>query len=116
MKTNISLTLIFLLGILSSCDSQSEKTEKKDTINEPFWTFEKAKKHALEYNSSEKWETKSLEMEVESLNEFPRPDFPLYDSPFPTPRYSTPGNGIGLAPDCDSRTRDNTRPSPPAFR
>lgn len=86
---------MFLLGILFSCNSQSEKAEKKDTINEPLWTLEKAKKMASDFNSPEKWDNKTLEMEVENLEKYPPSDFPLFESPFPTPEYSSPGNGNG---------------------
>ncbi|QRM89428.1 hypothetical protein FG167_09310 [Lacinutrix sp. WUR7] len=95
MKTNFSLTFIFLLGILTSCYSQSEKAVKKDTIAAPFWTLEKAKKMASDFNSPAKWDTKTLEMEIENLEAYPPMDFPLYTSPFPTPDYESPGNGNG---------------------
>ncbi len=95
MKATSFLSLLFLIIITTSCNLKTEKTEKKDITPEPYWNLEKAKKQALDYNSSEKWETKTLEMEVESLDEYPRPDFPLYYSPFPTPKYYSPGNGNG---------------------
>lgn len=92
MKTNSWLALIFLLGILTSCNTQ---TEKKDTISESYWTLEKAKKLAADFNSPEKWDNKTLEMEVENLKKYPPSDFPLFESPFPTPEYFSPGNGNG---------------------
>lgn len=95
MKSTFFLSYIFLFTITTSCNLQNEKAEKKDTSPESYWNLEKAKKHALDYNSSEKWETKTLEMEVESLDEYPPPDYPLYHSPFPTPKYASPGNGNG---------------------
>ncbi len=95
MRTNFLLTLIILIGILSSCTFQTEKVEKKDTIKESFWTLEKAKKMASDFNSAEKWDNKTLEMEVENLKTYPPSDFPLFESPFPTPKYSSPGNGNG---------------------
>lgn len=57
--------------------------------------MEKAKKQAEDYNDPSKWETETLNMEVESLNKYPQLDFPLYQSPFPTPKYTSPGNGNG---------------------
>ncbi len=95
MKDSLFLSLLFLNIIATSCNFQTEKTEKKDITPEPFWNLEKAKIQALQYNSPEQWETKTLKKEVESLTEYPRPDLPLYDSPFPTPEYVSPGNGIG---------------------
>jgi hypothetical protein len=92
MKTNFLLTFIILIGILTSCNSHSEK---KDTFTEPFWTLEKAKKMASDFNSPEKWDNKTLVMEIEMLKKYPPLDFPLYTSPFPTPDYESPGNGNG---------------------
>ena len=84
-----------MLGLLTSCNSQSEKTEKKDSVSEPYWTLEKAKKMASDFNSPEKWDDKTLEMEVENLKKYTPSDLPLLESPFPTPEYSSPGNGNG---------------------
>jgi hypothetical protein len=92
MKINIPLTLIILLGLICSCNSGTEKT---DNIKETYWTLEKAKKLASDFNSPEKWNNKTLKMEVENLEKYPPSDIPLYVSPFPTPKYSSPGNGNG---------------------
>jgi hypothetical protein len=50
---------------------------------------------ASDFNSPEKWDTKTLEMEIENLEKYPALDLPLFDSPFPTPEYASPGNGNG---------------------
>jgi hypothetical protein len=93
MKKNLQITIIILIGILNSCNSVSEKVEKDDTHLEFFWTLEKAAKMASDFNSPEKWDNKTLKMEVEMLKDYPPMDFPFYTSPFPTPNYESPGNG-----------------------
>lgn len=95
MKTNFFITLIFLLGTVFSCSTKSEKVEINDSVMEAFWTLEKSKKLASEFNSPEKWDTTTLKMEIENLKKYPPSDFPLYTSPFPTPNYESPGNGNG---------------------
>lgn len=93
MKTYNLSSFILLLGIAFPCSSQSEGTKGKDSLIYQYWTWEKAEKLASDFNSPEKWDYETLEMEVRSLEKYPPSDFPLYDSPFPTPKYSSPGNG-----------------------
>lgn len=95
MKTNISITFIFWIGMLIPCHSQTVKKEITDTIHDPYWTLEKAKKLASDFNSPKKWDMKTLEMEIENLDKYPSSDYPLNVSPFPTPEYASPGNGNG---------------------
>lgn len=59
------------------------------------WNFEKAKEQVQDFNDSTKWEVKTLRMEIENIGKHPSLDLPLFDSPFPTPKYSSPGNGSG---------------------
>ena len=82
------------LLVFSSCNSKAKK-EQLDEKMEWNWDIEKAKKQAESFNDSTKWERNTLKMEVEILHKYPRLDLPLFESPFPTPEYSSPGNGNG---------------------
>ena len=82
-----------MIGILASCNSDAKRTKNKDAILEPFWNLEKAKKQASDFNSSDTWDTETLEMEVGYIDALTSLDFPLFNSPFPTPEYESPGNG-----------------------
>lgn len=93
MIKTLLISLICLL-IFSSCNSQESK-KQLDEKKEWNWDLEKAEKQAENFNDSTKWERKTLKMEVENLHKYPRLDLPLFDSPFPTPKYSSPGNGHG---------------------
>jgi hypothetical protein len=93
MKVGI-LILLVTFPMFYSCDSQNPKKEF-DNKTEWNWSLEDANTHAQNFNDSAKWELKTLKMEVDNLGKFPKLDLPLYDSPFPTPNYSSPGNGNG---------------------
>jgi len=95
MERTFLLLSIFLIGGTSSCISQLKKGKSPDIKQESFWNLDKAKKQAEDFNSSDKWNVKTLKMEVENLDKYPPSDFPLYPSPFPTPEYVSPGNGNG---------------------
>ena len=84
-----------LIGTFAIGHSQTAEKVDSQKVKEPYWTLEKAKKQAQDYNDSTKWEIETLDMEVENLQKYPLLDFPLYQSPFPTPKYSSPGNGNG---------------------
>lgn len=79
--------------MLASCNSESKKKDNNDLAIEPFWNLEKAKKQALDFNSSDTWDTKTLEMEIGYIDALTSLDFPFFTSPFPTPEYESPGNG-----------------------
>ena len=84
-----------IIGAFAIGHSQTDEKIDSQKVKEPYWTLEKARKHARDYNDSTKWETETLDMEVENLKKYSQLDFPLYQSPFPTPKYSSPGNGNG---------------------
>lgn len=87
-------TLILTLLFFTSCDFQNANNGLSDKT-EWNWNIEKAREQAQNFNDSAKWELKMLKMEVENIGKYPKSDLPLYDSPFPTPKYSSPGNGNG---------------------
>ena len=93
MKTNFFPIFIALILMLASCNSESKKKDNNDLAIEPFWNIEKAKKQALDFNSSDTWDTKTLEMEIGYIDALTSLDFPFFTSPFPTPEYESPGNG-----------------------
>lgn len=93
MNTRFFLIFIVLIGILASCNSEAKKSENKDVISEPFWNFEKAQKQASDFNSSNTWNTKTIEMEVGYIDALTSLDFPFFALPFPTPEYESSGNG-----------------------
>lgn len=109
MKTlNLTLTLFCLLSVGSSTilaqqesianqEPQARKKPNQSAANEQetFWNLEKSKKHAADYNSPGTWDMKTLEKETKSHKKNPPADYPLFPSPFPTPKYDSPGNGNG---------------------
>jgi hypothetical protein len=95
MSIKILLTVIFLSGVVGSCKTVSNEETSPDSLQKSHWNLEKAKKQAADFNSPNEWDTKTLKMEVDNLTKEAPADFPLYRSPFPTPKYSSPGNGNG---------------------
>ncbi|MCC8360178.1 hypothetical protein [Salinimicrobium sediminilitoris] len=91
----ISAPGIFLVLITTlSCSPKIGTTEIENQETQ-FWTLEKAKKQAADFNSSETWDTETLNMEIEYIDALTSQDLPLFPSPFPTPMYDSPGNGNG---------------------
>jgi len=103
MKTlNLTLALICLSTVnvttnLPQPKQETQELKRQSAANEreAFWDNEKAKKHAADYNSPRAWDMKTLEMETAGFKKNPPADYPLFPSPFPTPKYSSPGNGNG---------------------
>lgn len=95
MKKTIFNLVILLFGTTLTIFSQTEREEKSDTITNHFWSLEKSRKLAADFNNPEKWNYNTLQMEIDNIENYPPSDLPLYDSPFPTPEYSSPGNGNG---------------------
>lgn len=95
MSMKILISELFLISILSSCGSLLEKGKSADAEQDSYWNMEKAKKQAVNFNSPGEWDTETLRMEVDNLAKNAPSDLPLYRSPFPTPHYSSPGNGNG---------------------
>jgi len=78
-------------------ESLADKKPHQSAANEQesFWDFEKAKKHAADYNSPQTWDLNTLKKDIAGHKKFPPADFPLFPSPFPAPTYDSPGNGNG---------------------
>jgi hypothetical protein len=95
MNSHLLPTCVLIIGILFSCNSQVDTTKSTEEFEKPYWTIEKAKKLADDFNTTNKWNMETLNMEVENLSKNSRSDYPLFLSPFPTPEYNSPGNGNG---------------------
>ena len=95
MKVNSFLLLAFWLGMVCSCNTQDSGAKAPESEEEYSWSLEQAKKHAADYNNPETWIQETLMMEIENLSLYPQDDVPLHTSPFPTPKYDSPGNGNG---------------------
>lgn len=93
MKPKFLSPFTVLLSLLISCTADQRQIEDKATPSEPFWNLEKAKRQASDFNSPEKWDTETLEMEIGYVDVLTSQDLPLFASPFPTPTYESPGNG-----------------------
>lgn len=87
MKKIHILVLIHFCAWLS-CYSQEESERWS-------WSLEEAKTHAEKFNDSTKWEMEAFQRDLEIMKDYPREDYPLTESPFPTPVYTSPGNGNG---------------------
>lgn len=74
---------IFLCCSISSC----QKIEDEE------WNLEQAIEQARKFNSPDNWDLKMLQMEMTTYDDYFYDDYPLMMSPFPTPEYSSPGNG-----------------------
>ncbi|NJW54329.1 hypothetical protein, partial [Salinimicrobium oceani] len=59
---------IFLVLISTLSCSPKIGTTETDNHETPFWTLEKAKKQAADFNSSETWDTETLNMEIEYID------------------------------------------------
>lgn len=59
------------------------------------WNLDSAKHQANRFNSESEWDTLTLQKEIANLSSSAQRDYPLRKSPFPTPRYKSPGNGNG---------------------
>lgn len=93
-QTPLIFSSILTLVVTVSC-STTRGHKQNEESKSPYWTLEKAKDQASDFNSPETWDTETLEMEVGYIDALTSQDLPLFSSPFPTPKYDSPGNGNG---------------------
>ncbi|PQB03539.1 hypothetical protein BST85_00480 [Aureitalea marina] len=71
-----------------SCQDSEQKKEKA-----VYWGPEQVKEHSASYQDPGLWDTTALNMEVQLVDLLLEYDTPLNLTPFPTPKYKSPGNG-----------------------
>lgn len=86
----ISFITLCLIFVTATAPAQETDSGSMDFI----WTKREATVHAERFNSPREWNEETLHWEIETLQEHPSPDYPLHSSPFPTPVYTTTGNGV----------------------
>lgn len=92
MKIKLLIPGLIAASILASC-SAPKAIGLNEEEKEASWNLEKSRELASDFNSPEKWDVETLEMEVSYVEALQSMDLPLMFSPFPTPHYESPGNG-----------------------
>lgn len=88
----------FWIGMLCYCFIACSPKEVKESETEKAkvesqWTLNDAKAFAQKFNDTTAWDIENLNFDISYIDSFPPMDFPLKNSPFPTPAYESPGNG-----------------------
>ena len=89
MRFPVFKFLVFIMPVASL----AQDDDSAIVSNEFIWNEHTAAKQAEKFNSPATWDMEVLQSEIDFLKEFPSPDYPLHMSPFPTPDYTTNGNG-----------------------